>query len=73
MKDQVAAFADSNPLNAGGQKCGLPVWGLEELREYYSENTHQILISVRAELQFEIIKSLIEMGISQYSVFARIS
>ncbi len=73
LKDQVAAFADSNPLKAGGQKCGLPVWGLEELREYYSENTHQILISVRAELQFEIIKSLIEMGISQYSVFARIS
>lgn len=72
LKEQVVAFADSNPLKVGGHKCGLPVWNPEELKNYYDDNRHQILISVRAELQLEIIYSLIEMGISQYAVFARI-
>ncbi len=73
LKERVVAFSDSNPLKSGGQKCGLPVWGPDELKKYYSENKFQILISVRAELQLEIIYSLIKMGISQYTVFARIS
>lgn len=73
LKEQAVAFADSNPLKVGGQKYGLPVWNPEELKNYYDDNRHQILISVRAELQLEIIYSLIEMGISQYAVFARIS
>ncbi|MCI9033760.1 MAG: glycosyltransferase [Lachnospiraceae bacterium] len=73
LKEQVLAFVDTNPLKAGGQKCGLPVWTLEELKKYYDNNRHQVLISVRAELQLEIIDSLMEMGIPQYAVFARIS
>ena len=73
LKERVVAFADSDSLKSGGQKCGLPVWSPEELKNYYSENKHQILISVRAELQLEIISSLIKMGIAQYTVYARIS
>lgn len=72
LKERVVAFVDSNPSKSGAQKCGLPVWCPEELKNNYSENKHQILISVRAELQLEIIYSLNEMGISQYAVFARI-
>lgn len=73
LKERVVAFADSNPLKFGGQKCGLPVWCPKELKSKYSENKHQILISVRMELQLEIIYSLMEMGISQYALFARIN
>ncbi len=73
LKGQAVAFADSNPLKSGGHKCGLPVWGPEELQNHFDGNRHQILISVRAELQLEIIHSLAKAGISQYAVFARIS
>lgn len=73
IADRVVAFADSDSLKCGGQKCGLPIWCLEELKENYSENEHQILVSVRTELQLEIIHLLIEMGISKYAVYARIN
>lgn len=72
LKERVIAFVDSDPLKCGVQKCGVAVWCLEELKSYYREDKHQILISVRPELQLEIIHSLSKIGVLQYAVFGRI-
>lgn len=72
LADRVVAFVDSDSLKCGGQKNGLPIWSPEELKNNYSDSKHQILVSVRAGLQLEIIYSLVKMGISQYAIYARI-
>lgn len=72
LADRVVAFVDSDPLKCGGQKYGLPIWSPEELKKNYCDSKHQILVSVGADLQLEIIYSLVKMGISQYAIYARI-
>lgn len=66
----VVAFADSAPSKIGGTKNGLLILSPEALKNR-KENC-QIVISVNFQYQLEIMQSLIQLGIFQYTLYSRI-